>query len=133
MVTNRVSDVFLFIGILLLAQVYGTVNLDLIALAQAHMQTSESINYYHIVILAIATFNIFIGVVGKSAQLFMHVWLADAMEGPNPCECFIACCYYGYRRSCIINKNFMAFLLFSLINHFSSHMRGKYQLYGFMC
>ena len=84
MVTNRVSDVFLFIGILLLAQVYGTVNLDLIALTQAHMQTSEATNYYHIVILAIATFNIFIGVVGKSAQLFMHVWLADAMEGPTP-------------------------------------------------
>lgn len=84
MVTNRVSDVFLFIGILLLAQVYGTVNLDLISLAQAHMQVSEATNYYHIVILAIATFNIFIGVVGKSAQLFMHVWLADAMEGPTP-------------------------------------------------
>ena len=84
MVTNRVSDIFFLIGILLIMYLYGSVNFDIITLTHLYIQQQHIVSNYHSVILLIACISVFIGAVGKSAQIFMHVWLPDAMEGPTP-------------------------------------------------
>lgn len=84
MVTNRVSDIFFLMGILLIMHLYGSANFDIISLTHLHIQQQSVVTAYHNWTLLIACISIFIGAVGKSAQIFMHVWLPDAMEGPTP-------------------------------------------------
>jgi len=69
-VVNRISDGFLLWGILGLYWYNGTTDLDLVT------YNGTTSNLYSIAIL--------IGAMGKSAQISLHVWLADAMEGPTP-------------------------------------------------
>ena len=84
MVTNRVSDIFFLVGILLIMHLYGSVNFDIITLTHLYVQQQHIVSSYHSWVLLVACVSIFIGAVGKSAQIFMHVWLPDAMEGPTP-------------------------------------------------
>ena len=73
--TNRIGDFGFLLGILLVWQVHGT--LDISALSA--MGTVSTV----------AGLLIFCGAVGKSAQFPLHVWLPDAMEGPTPVSALI--------------------------------------------
>jgi len=75
MAINKVGDVGLLIGIFLIFINFGS------------LCFSEFIpNYYTIEIITIF---LLIGVVGKSAQIGLHMWLPDAMEGPTPVSALI--------------------------------------------
>ena len=80
--TTRVGDVFLVIGLVMLWNLFGSLdysvvfNPDNIALVDAGE-------------LQMALGMMFIGAVGKSAQFPLHVWLPDAMEGPTPVSALI--------------------------------------------
>ena len=80
--TTRVGDVFLVIGLVMLWNLFGSLdyadvfNKDLIADADPGQ-------------LQLALGMMFIGAVGKSAQFPLHVWLPDAMEGPTPVSALI--------------------------------------------
>jgi NADH-quinone oxidoreductase subunit L len=85
--TTRVGDVGMMIGILLLfgfliQQKLGTFNFLAIQQNLREVRIPPSG-------MALATFFIFLGVVGKSAQVPLHVWLPDAMEGPTPVSALI--------------------------------------------
>jgi NADH-quinone oxidoreductase subunit L len=77
--TNRIGDFGFMIGILLLWNITGTFTFDKMQLP-AGLDTG---------ILVAALLCIFCGAVGKSAQLPLHVWLPDAMEGPTPVSALI--------------------------------------------
>ncbi len=95
-IVNRVADVFMASGVCLIYYTFGTLNF-----ADIFPQISEGISttYYAGEITNIAGFEIqtltlagmllFLGAMGKSAQLFFHVWLPDAMEGPTPVSALI--------------------------------------------
>ena len=81
-ITTRVGDVGLLIGIILLWKATGTFNiLDIIAAVEG----GEVGGAY----LFASVMFIFLGAMGKSAQVPFHVWLPDAMEGPTPVSALI--------------------------------------------
>jgi NADH-quinone oxidoreductase subunit L len=81
-ITNRIGDFGFMSGILLVWANVGSV--DLSEIASRISQLTE--NPY---LLAAAGLCLFCGAVGKSAQLPLHVWLPDAMEGPTPVSALI--------------------------------------------
>lgn len=77
--TTRVGDVGFFLGIMTLFTIGG--NLDFANLpAVAHSGHA---------LVGVAALLIFCGTIGKSAQVPLHVWLPDAMEGPTPVSALI--------------------------------------------
>ncbi|HET6946281.1 MAG TPA: NADH-quinone oxidoreductase subunit L, partial [bacterium] len=81
-VTTRIGDTFMFVGILLIFFTVGTLQFD---------QIFEAVEAGHLAgaTLTLAALLLFGGAVGKSAQVPLHVWLPDAMEGPTPVSALI--------------------------------------------
>ena len=81
-ITTRIGDVGLLIGIVLLFRATGTFDIStLIHIAQNGGIDQGTLN--------VAMLLIFLGAMGKSAQVPFHVWLPDAMEGPTPVSALI--------------------------------------------
>jgi NADH-quinone oxidoreductase subunit L len=78
-ITNRVGDFGFLLGIIACYYAFGTVNLSDIA-DKVHGGTA---------VAAFIPLLLFCGAVGKSAQMPLHVWLPDAMEGPTPVSALI--------------------------------------------
>ena len=81
-ITTRVGDVGLLIGIILLWKATGTFNIHELISYVEHGELGG-------ITLFVAMLFIFLGAMGKSAQLPFHVWLPDAMEGPTPVSALI--------------------------------------------
>lgn len=84
-IVNRVADFGFLCGIILLWSVSGlgasrTFVFNDLALIVPHIESG---------LLTVVALLIFCGVLGKSAQVPLHVWLADAMEGPTPVSALI--------------------------------------------
>ena len=90
-IVNRVGDLFFLLGILLLLHIFHTVNFDEIfrVIEGGLALESYSILGLHVTLLDLACIMLFFGCMGKSAQLGLHVWLPDAMEGPTPASALI--------------------------------------------
>ena len=80
---TRVGDVFLLIALFLLYQQFGTLNTQYIVEHAATVMTqSSSLSIWTALML-------FLGAAGKSAQIPLQTWLADAMAGPTPVSALI--------------------------------------------
>ena len=77
-ITNKIADVGLMIGIIILALNTGTLRISEILYQATHEYEKLSS------VAFIAAILLFIGAMGKSAQFPLHVWLPDAMAGPTP-------------------------------------------------
>ncbi|HEX7260717.1 MAG TPA: NADH-quinone oxidoreductase subunit L [Luteolibacter sp.] len=84
---NRVGDFGFMVGILMLWGITGALSFDEM---KGGLETFQAANPAIFTgILSAAVLCIFCGAVGKSAQLPLHVWLPDAMEGPTPVSALI--------------------------------------------
>ncbi|MBI5949083.1 MAG: NADH-quinone oxidoreductase subunit L [Chloroflexi bacterium] len=81
-ITTRVGDVGLLIGILVFWKETNTFNIQEII----HMAEGGQISETYLFVGSIC---MFLGAMGKSAQVPFHVWLPDAMEGPTPVSALI--------------------------------------------
>ena len=84
-VVNRIGDIGMFTGILILYANFHTFTFDAIFGAIKAGQIPFGSDAW----LTAAGILIFCGAVGKSAQFPLHVWLPDAMEGPTPVSALI--------------------------------------------
>jgi len=82
-VVNRIGDLGLLLGIILTFYTFGTS--DMMQISQRAGQEFPA----GTTIISLIALLYLIGAVGKSAQLPLHVWLPDAMEGPTPVSALI--------------------------------------------
>ena len=90
MVMNRIGDFGLIIGIIIIFIYFKSVDYATVAVLIPFLKM-DIINFLNLNVsltIVIAIF-LFIGAVGKSAQLGLHTWLPDAMEGPTPVSALI--------------------------------------------
>ncbi len=89
-VVNRVGDFGFVLGIFAVYMIFDTVNLDeIFAAASSQAEATLVVFSYEFHALTIACLLLFVGAMGKSAQLGLHTWLPDAMEGPTPVSALI--------------------------------------------
>ena len=89
-VVNRVGDFGYAIGIAGIFYIFGTISFDSI-FSQVDQFSEHQIQFlsFSFPTLDFLCFLLFIGAMGKSAQLGLHTWLPDAMEGPTPVSALI--------------------------------------------
>lgn len=90
MLVNRVGDINIIFAIVTIFYVFKSVDYSTVfALAYNYVNSTINIFNFDISVLDLICIFIFIGAVGKSAQVGLHVWLPDAMEGPTPVSALI--------------------------------------------
>ena len=89
-VVNRVGDFGFLIGLAILFFYTSSLDFDTI-FSMNEQLSSNTFSIFNIDfnVLNTACFFLFMGAMGKSAQLFLHTWLPDAMEGPTPVSALI--------------------------------------------
>ena len=89
-VVNRVGDFGFSLGIFGTFLVFGTVSIPAI-LAAAPAMAGSTIGFLGMRVdtMTLLCLLLFVGAMGKSAQLGLHTWLPDAMEGPTPVSALI--------------------------------------------
>ena len=89
-IVNRVGDFGFALGIFLIFYLFGTLNYNEVFQLVPNILNKEisflGLNVNSINLICVL---LFIGAMGKSAQLFLHTWLPDAMEGPTPVSALI--------------------------------------------
>ena len=89
-IVNRVGDFGFALGIFLVFYIFGTVNYEEV-FNQVPIYKDDNLNFlgFEMNSINLICFLLFIGAMGKSAQIFLHTWLPDAMEGPTPVSALI--------------------------------------------
>jgi NADH-quinone oxidoreductase subunit L len=89
-IVNRIGDLGFALGIALVFLLFGSIDFGTVfGAVKEHMDAT-----YHVLGHTWRTYEVigvllFIGAMGKSAQIGLHVWLPDAMEGPTPVSALI--------------------------------------------
>ena len=88
---NRVGDFGFILAIAAIAYVFGTFDYSAVfagapAISEVTVEAFSGVHWHWVTIIALL---LFVGAMGKSAQVPLHVWLPDSMEGPTPISALI--------------------------------------------
>ncbi len=89
-VVNRIGDFGFILGIFAVFYLFGSLQFDTV-FAAAPQVAKGTLNFlgHAYPALTVTCILLFVGAMGKSAQLGLHTWLPDAMEGPTPVSALI--------------------------------------------
>ncbi len=89
-VVNRVGDFGFALGIFLIFYLFGTVNYSEV-FQQIPTVVDKNLSFlgFNVKAIDLVCLLLFVGAMGKSAQILLHTWLPDAMEGPTPVSALI--------------------------------------------
>jgi len=89
-IVNRVGDFGFALGIFAVFVIFGSLDFSTV-FGKAPGAVGTTINFlgWQVPSLTLACILLFVGAMGKSAQLGLHTWLPDAMEGPTPVSALI--------------------------------------------
>ncbi len=82
-IVNRIGDVGFALGVFLIWSTFGTLQFDRVFAQAPEVAETAPLIIFWITLL------LFIGAIGKSAQIPLYVWLPDAMAGPTPVSALI--------------------------------------------
>jgi NADH-quinone oxidoreductase subunit L len=85
-IVNRVGDLFFMLGMALTFWTFGSIEFATIF---DGVEAARSATFWGLPALEVIGALLFLGAMGKSAQLGLHTWLPDAMEGPTPVSALI--------------------------------------------
>jgi NADH-quinone oxidoreductase subunit L len=89
-IVNRVGDFGFALGIFAVFYIFHTLDFDAVfAAAPAQVGHSMHFGSWDVDVLTTICLLLFVGAMGKSAQIGLHTWLPDAMEGPTPVSALI--------------------------------------------
>ncbi len=89
-IVNRVGDMGLILALMVIYFLVDSIQYDDVFAAAATLsETTVSFLWTDWNAANLIAFLLFVGAMGKSAQLFLHTWLPDAMEGPTPVSALI--------------------------------------------
>lgn len=125
-VVNRIGDLGLLLGILLTFTLFGTGDMS---------EIFERLGSFSVgaPILTVLTLLYFAGAVGKSAQLPLHVWLPDAMEGPTPVSALIHAATMVTAGVYLVVRMHPVFLLAPSTLHLIGIVGGVTSLFAALC
>ena len=113
---NRFGDFGLYTGLILFLVNFKTQSISTInAMSFQWGENVIIVLGYNLDLLTFISFFIFLGVVGKSAQLGLHTWLPDAMEGPTPVSALL-------HAATMVTAGIYVFLRLSYFFHMSNIM-----------
>jgi NADH-quinone oxidoreductase subunit L len=89
-IVNRFGDFGFGLGVIMVFLTFGTIYYEPV-FAQAGSIATKTVNFlgYDVNLATLIALLLFCGAIGKSAQMPLHVWLPDAMEGPTPVSALI--------------------------------------------